>query len=61
MSQISSTFRTIDSPRIAVLALAALSACRRAEEPPPPEVRPVRVISVEQRAAGETGNVQAQT
>jgi RND family efflux transporter MFP subunit len=53
---------------IAFLSLAALvllPGCRRAEEPPPPEVRPVRVISVEQRAAGEvvslTGNVQAQT
>jgi len=53
---------------IAVLALATLTlvaACKRAEEPPPPEVRPVRVMSVEQRAAGEvvslTGTVQAQT
>jgi RND family efflux transporter MFP subunit len=57
------------SPRtIVVAALATLTllpACRRAEEPPPPEIRPVRVISVEQRAAGDTvsltGTVQAQT
>jgi RND family efflux transporter MFP subunit len=57
------------SPRtIGFLALAALTllpACRRAEEPPPPDIRPVRVISVEQRAAGDlvslTGTVQAQT
>jgi RND family efflux transporter MFP subunit len=57
------------SPRtIGLLALATLTvlpACRRAEEPPPPEIRPVRVISVEQRAAGDTvsltGTVQAQT
>jgi RND family efflux transporter MFP subunit len=50
---------------IALAALALLPACRRAEEPPPPEIRPVRVISVEQRAAGDTvsltGTVQAQT
>lgn len=56
------------SRAIGLLALAAvmlLSACRQAAEPPPPEVRPVRVMSVEQRAAGDTvsltGNVQAQT
>lgn len=46
-------------------AVVALPACRRAEEPPPPEVRPVRVMSVEKRAAGDTvsltGTVQAQT
>ena len=50
---------------IVLVSLSLLSACRRAEEPPPPEVRPVRVISVEQRAAGDTvsltGNVHAQT
>jgi RND family efflux transporter MFP subunit len=49
----------------ALALLAALGGCRRAEEPPPPEIRPVRVITVEQRAAGETvsltGTVQAQT
>jgi RND family efflux transporter MFP subunit len=49
----------------ALALLAALGGCRRAEEPPPPDIRPVRVISVEQRAAGEvvslTGTVQAQT
>lgn len=46
-------------------AVVALPACRRAEEPPPPEIRPVRVMSVEKRAAGDTvsltGRVQAQT
>jgi RND family efflux transporter MFP subunit len=45
--------------------LAMLAACRSAEEPPPPEIRPVRVMGVEKRASGETvsltGNVQAQT
>ena len=50
---------------LALATLTLLSACRRAEEPPPPEIRPVRVISVEQRAAGDTvsltGTVQAQT
>lgn len=68
MSQISSARRTIGFPYAAIVALAALAllpACRRAEEPPPPEIRPVRVISIEQRAAGETvsltGTVQAQT
>lgn len=54
--------------RAAVLALAAvalLSSCRSAEEPPAPEIRPVRVVTIEQRAAGDmfalTGTVQAQT
>src|SRR5262245_50874295 len=57
------TARTLGLLALATLTL--LSACRRAEEPPPPEIRPVRVVSVEQRAAGDTvsitGNVQAQT
>src|SRR5262245_22792632 len=57
------TSRTLGLLALATLTL--LSACRRAEEPPPPEIRPVRVVSVEQRAAGDTvsitGNVQAQT
>ena len=57
------TSRTLGLLALATLTL--LSACRRPEEPPPPEIRPVRVVSVEQRAAGDTvsitGNVQAQT
>jgi RND family efflux transporter MFP subunit len=59
---------TFSSRTIVLLSLALLAllpGCRRAEEPPPPEIRPVRVITVEQRAAGETasltGTVQAQT
>jgi RND family efflux transporter MFP subunit len=46
-------------------AIALLSACQRADEPPAPEIRPVRVVRIEQRAVGEnvalTGTVQAQT
>jgi len=47
-------------------ATILIAACKpTAEAPPAPEVRPVRVMSVEQRAAGDTvaltGNVQAQT
>jgi RND family efflux transporter MFP subunit len=63
-----SSLPEVGSRKLALLALAALAllpACRRAEEPPPPDVRPVRVVSVEQRAAGDvvslTGTVQAQT
>jgi RND family efflux transporter MFP subunit len=53
---------------VAILALAMpvlLAACQRAEEPPAAEIRPVRIVKVEQRAAadalGLTGTVQAQT
>jgi RND family efflux transporter MFP subunit len=50
---------------LALAAVALLSSCRSAEEPPAPEIRPVRVITIEQRAAGDmfalTGTVQAQT
>jgi RND family efflux transporter MFP subunit len=57
------------SPRanlvLALAILVLLSACRRAEEPPAPEVRPVRVVTVAKGAAGDmttlTGTVQAQT
>jgi len=51
----------------AVLALAALapSACRRAEEAPAPEIRPVRVATIAKRSLGDvavlTGTVQAET
>ena len=61
--EVEHSFRAIGLSALAALAL--LPACRRAEEPPPPDIRPVRVISVEQRAAGDvvslTGTVQAQT
>jgi RND family efflux transporter MFP subunit len=46
-------------------SLALLAACRPAAEPPPPEIRPVRVMTVMKLAAGQTvsltGTVQAQT
>jgi len=51
----------------AILAavVLALASCRRASDPPPPEIRPVRVIHIDQRANGDTinltGTVQAQT
>jgi RND family efflux transporter MFP subunit len=52
----------------AVLACAvvlAVAACRAPEEPPPPEIRPVRVLEIGQRAAAETvglsGTVEART
>jgi RND family efflux transporter MFP subunit len=45
--------------------LALLAACKSPEEPVAPEIRPVRVVVGEQRAAGEsvslTGTVQAET
>lgn len=48
-----------------IVACALVVACQRAQEAPPPEVRPVRVIKIEKRAAGDTltmtGNVQAQS
>ena len=50
---------------VALATLVVLSACRRAEEAPPAEVRPVRVMKIETRSIGDTvtltGNVQAQT
>jgi RND family efflux transporter MFP subunit len=53
---------------LALVALAApllLSACRRAEEQPAAEIRPVRVLTVAKGVAGDTvtltGTVQAQT
>ena len=49
----------------AVAALALLSSCNRATEPPQPEIRPVRVLTIAKGAAGDTialtGTVQAQT
>jgi len=50
---------------LALAALALLSACNRVAESPQPEVRPVRAVTIEQRAGGDslalTGSVQAQT
>ena len=44
--------------------MALLSACQREVEQPAPEIRPVRALTIETRAAGSavtiTGNVQAQ-
>ncbi len=49
----------------AFATLALLSACQRTQEPIAPEIRPVRAIKIETRAAGETvaltGSIQAQT
>jgi membrane fusion protein, multidrug efflux system len=48
----------------AAALLSLLAACGEAEEPPAPEVRPVRVITIEERAAGDTvsltGTIQAE-
>lgn len=45
--------------------LPLLSACQRKVEPPQPEIRPVRAVTIEKLAAGSmvmmTGTVQAQT
>ena len=57
--------------RAAALALVALAtvtlvaSCKRVEEAPAPEIRPVRVVKIETIAVGDTvtltGTVQAQT
>jgi membrane fusion protein, multidrug efflux system len=48
----------------ALALLALLAACEPAAEPAAPEIRPVRVVTVEERTGGETvsltGTVQAQ-
>jgi RND family efflux transporter MFP subunit len=50
---------------LAIVLFALVAGCKRAEEAPREEVRPVRVITIEPRRAGETvslsGTVQAQT
>jgi RND family efflux transporter MFP subunit len=50
---------------LAIAMLALLSACRGGDEAPAAEVRPVRVVTIETRAVGDTvaltGTVQAQT
>jgi len=59
------TCRSQRTALVALAALALLSACNRAVDAPQPEVRPVRAITIEQRAGGDsialTGSVQAQT
>jgi RND family efflux transporter MFP subunit len=56
-------FRTLGP--VALAALTLIAACRPAPEAPPPEVRPVRTMTVMKLAAGQTvsltGTVQAQT
>jgi RND family efflux transporter MFP subunit len=48
----------------ALLLVAVLAGCAREAEPPPPEIRPVRTVTVASRAADNsvalTGTVQAQ-
>ena len=68
MSARSESLRSIHPARTAALAacvLVVVAGCKPAEEPPAEEIRPVRVMAVEQRAAGDTasltGTVQAQT
>ena len=50
---------------LTLAALALLAACQRAEEASAPEIRPVRVTTIENRSASGTvsltGTVQAQT
>ena len=50
---------------VALLALALLPACQRAQEEAAPEIRPVRVTTIENRSASGTvsltGTVQDQT
>ena len=50
---------------IASLALFLLSACEREAEAPPPEVRPVRTVTIVKRETGETvsytGRIEAET
>jgi RND family efflux transporter MFP subunit len=49
---------------LAAALLALLAGCGEAEEPAAPEVRPVRVVTIEERAGGDavslTGTVQAE-
>jgi RND family efflux transporter MFP subunit len=50
---------------LAACLILALAACKPAEQAAPPEIRPVRVVTVANRTAGDTvaltGTVQAQT
>jgi len=63
--------KTCPVPSYRLFALAALAAatfvtgCQRAQDPPAPEIRPVRAVKIEMREMGDTvaltGSVQAQT
>jgi hypothetical protein len=62
------TFMSSPQLSVAAVALAALTllvSCRNAEDATPAEMRPVRVLTIETRAIGDTvaltGTVQAQT
>lgn len=50
---------------VAVAAVWLLTACRQAEAPQAPEIRPVRALTVDKRVGSDfvslTGSVQAQT
>jgi RND family efflux transporter MFP subunit len=56
---------TLATLAVAVAGAALLSSCRQAAEPPAPEVRPVRTITIEARnntgIVALTGTVQAQS
>ena len=58
-------YSRISATVLTLAALAVLVSCRNADEAAPPEVRPVRVTTIETRAIGDTialtGTVQAQT
>jgi RND family efflux transporter MFP subunit len=53
------------SARSPLVLLALLAACEPAAEPAAPEIRPVRVVTVQERTSGDivslTGTVQAET
>lgn len=53
------------SVALALVMLTLLGGCRRAETERPPEVRPVRTVTIEKRSSADTialtGTVQAQT
>jgi RND family efflux transporter MFP subunit len=69
LSTCTETVRNLYSARATLLfgfsMLTLLAACRPAAETPAPEIRPVRVMTVEKTAGGQTvsltGNIQAQT
>ena len=57
--------RRLSATVLTLAALTLLVSCRNADDATPPEVRPVRVTTIETRAIGDTvaltGTVQAQT
>ena len=56
---------SVGATAAALALLAALPGCRQSAEAPPEEVRPVRAVTIESQAIGDTialtGRVQAQT